>query len=299
MPMVTLKLMAGAARSMVVASARTTLDGRRMSGRMCEPMKKKPRRPHDRSAGLFLVQFGISKRHAARETGKRHVTHTSDETSAQKLNRSVKGAMQVPSSSENESIRQRRVNEFAERVYNPLYAGPYTRYIQTPAKRPSQCSPRSNPRNDAPSPPPSVCQPAHARCVHTASTLKVERKLPTGSPQVPDVSRGARPVSTAHVAVRQSALAALGIECCGGGSSHIEPFSSQNGGQRAGARGAGAGGAAWLQRGSRTSHQPRAWPLVALARSWALPPSLQAQPHASQAPPHASQARPRRRPSPN
>jgi hypothetical protein len=54
--MMTLKLMAGAARSMVVASARTTLDGRRM----CEPMKKKPRRPHDRSAGLFLVRFGIA-----------------------------------------------------------------------------------------------------------------------------------------------------------------------------------------------------------------------------------------------
>ena len=56
MPMVSLKLMAGAARSMVVASARTTLDGRRM----CEPMKRKPRRPHDRSAGLFLVRFGIA-----------------------------------------------------------------------------------------------------------------------------------------------------------------------------------------------------------------------------------------------
>ena len=26
-----------------------------------------------------------------------------------------------------------RVNEFDERVYNSLYVGPYTRYIQTPA----------------------------------------------------------------------------------------------------------------------------------------------------------------------
>ena len=204
---------------------------------MCEPIsKRKPRRPHDRSAGLFLVRFGIAlidyrngMQHAKRANGtsRTRVTRRALKSSTAPSKERCK----FPSSSENESIRQRRVNEFAERVYNPLYAGPYTRYIQTPAKRPSQCSPRSNPRNDAPSPPPSVCQPAHARCVHTASTLKVERKLPTGSPQVPDVSRGARPVSTAHVAVRQSALAALGTECCcGGGGSHLEPLSSQNGG---------------------------------------------------------------------
>ena len=58
MPMVSLKLMAGEARSTVVASASD--DGRRMSmPSLCEPMKREPRRTHDRSAGLFLVRFGI------------------------------------------------------------------------------------------------------------------------------------------------------------------------------------------------------------------------------------------------
>ena len=56
--------------------------------------------------------------------------HTRDEHGDEPLKSStLNGAMQVAV----EKYSTWRVNDFAERVYNSLYVGPYTRYIQTPA----------------------------------------------------------------------------------------------------------------------------------------------------------------------